>query len=95
MVYLRGHPRDYDHWANVTGDNRWSYNNVLPFFLKSEDYCFQCENNPNDVIERESTDSIAIETLNASIHPYIIYLIDLHSILSSSRRSTDSGEASV
>ena len=52
MVYLRGHPRDYDNWANITGDPRWSYNSVVPFFLKSEDYCFECETNPNDVLER-------------------------------------------
>ncbi len=52
MVYLRGHPRDYDNWANLTGDTRWSYRDVLPFFKKSEDYCVQCETNPNDVFER-------------------------------------------
>jgi choline dehydrogenase-like flavoprotein len=44
---------DYDNWANVTGDERWSYKNVLPFFLKSEDYCVSCETNPNDVWERK------------------------------------------
>ncbi|OXA57469.1 glucose dehydrogenase [FAD, quinone] isoform X2 [Folsomia candida] len=51
MVYLRGHKLDYDNWANITGDSRWSYDGVLPFFKKSEDYCVQCENNPNDVFE--------------------------------------------
>lgn len=35
MFYLRGHPADYDNWANLTGDVRWSYENVLPFFKKS------------------------------------------------------------
>jgi choline dehydrogenase-like flavoprotein len=53
MVYLRGHPRDYDNWANITGDGRWSYKNVLPYFLKSEDYCVKCETNPNDAFERK------------------------------------------
>jgi choline dehydrogenase len=35
MLYLRGHPNDYDNWANITGDPGWKYDNVLPFFKKS------------------------------------------------------------
>ena len=38
MIYMRGHPNDFDNWANITGDSRWSYESVLPFFKKSEDY---------------------------------------------------------
>ncbi|XP_031765765.2 ecdysone oxidase-like [Galleria mellonella] len=36
MYYVRGNPYDYDNWANITNDNTWSYNNVLPYFIKSE-----------------------------------------------------------
>jgi len=36
MCYTRGHPRDYDEWAQLAGD-AWSYARVLPWFLKSED----------------------------------------------------------
>ena len=36
MCYTRGHPRDYDEWAELTGDE-WSYARVLPYFLKAED----------------------------------------------------------
>jgi choline dehydrogenase-like flavoprotein len=36
MVYFRGHPRDYDAWAQA-GAEGWSYREVLPYFLKSED----------------------------------------------------------
>jgi choline dehydrogenase len=36
MVYFRGHPRDYDDWARA-GATGWSYREVLPYFLKSED----------------------------------------------------------
>lgn len=43
MVYLRGHPYDYDSWAHYTKDKRWKYKNVLPYFLRSENYCFECE----------------------------------------------------
>lgn len=38
MMYMRGCPKDYDNWAKITGDNEWSYENVLPYFKKSEDY---------------------------------------------------------
>ncbi|KAJ4426710.1 hypothetical protein ANN_26508 [Periplaneta americana] len=36
MMYLRGHPRDYDDWARA-GNTGWSYQDVLPYFIKSED----------------------------------------------------------
>jgi choline dehydrogenase len=38
MLYLRGQARDYDEWAHVTGDSAWSWRNVLPVFMKSEDH---------------------------------------------------------
>ncbi|WP_266149760.1 GMC family oxidoreductase [Dyella halodurans] len=37
MCYVRGVPGDYDAWARATGDARWSWSQVLPWFLKSED----------------------------------------------------------
>ncbi len=37
MCYVRGVPEDYDRWAAVTGDPRWSWQQVLPWFLRSED----------------------------------------------------------
>jgi len=35
MVYFRGHPRDFDEWA-AAGNPGWSYREVLPYFLRSE-----------------------------------------------------------
>ena len=35
MLYLRGHPADYDGWAQM-GCTGWSAADVLPFFRKSE-----------------------------------------------------------
>ncbi|WP_371054519.1 choline dehydrogenase [Rhodosalinus sp. K401] len=35
MVYVRGHARDYDHWAE-TGAQGWSYADVLPYFRRME-----------------------------------------------------------
>ena len=37
MVYMRGQARDYDEWAAMTGDDSWSWNNVLPIFKRTED----------------------------------------------------------
>ena len=30
MIYMRGQARDYDAWAAATGDDAWSWRNVLP-----------------------------------------------------------------
>lgn len=38
MIYMRGQSQDYDRWAEVTGDSSWSWDRVLPMFMKSEDY---------------------------------------------------------
>ncbi len=37
MCYVRGVPADYDRWAQACGDPRWSWSQVLPWFLRSED----------------------------------------------------------
>ena len=35
MVYVRGHRSDYDAWAAL-GNAGWSYDDVLPYFLRAE-----------------------------------------------------------
>jgi choline dehydrogenase len=35
MMYSRGHPQDYDQWAQM-GAQGWSFEEVLPYFKKSE-----------------------------------------------------------
>lgn len=35
MLYIRGHREDYDEWAAL-GATGWSFEEVLPYFLKSE-----------------------------------------------------------
>ncbi|MFT4743314.1 MAG: choline dehydrogenase [Yoonia sp.] len=37
MVYVRGHARDYDHWAE-SGANGWAYADVLPYFKRMENW---------------------------------------------------------
>ncbi len=44
MLYVRGQPLDYDTWGQL-GNRGWSYEQILPYFKKSEHY------------ERQSDDS--------------------------------------
>ncbi|MEJ6782767.1 GMC family oxidoreductase [Aminobacter sp. Piv2-1] len=37
MIYMRGQAADYDGWRQA-GNVGWGWNDVLPYFLKSEDY---------------------------------------------------------
>ncbi|XP_051160864.1 glucose dehydrogenase [FAD, quinone]-like [Leptopilina boulardi] len=36
MMYMRGSKKDYDDWEKM-GNKGWSFDNVLPYFIKSED----------------------------------------------------------
>ncbi|MES2069960.1 MAG: GMC family oxidoreductase N-terminal domain-containing protein [Pseudomonadota bacterium] len=38
MIYMRGQQRDYDLWADLSGDASWRWEQVLPLFKKSEDH---------------------------------------------------------
>jgi choline dehydrogenase len=38
MIYMRGQSRDYDQWAQITGDESWRWEQVLPLFKQHEDY---------------------------------------------------------
>ncbi|MEU6472419.1 GMC family oxidoreductase N-terminal domain-containing protein [Streptomyces massasporeus] len=37
MIYIRGNRRDYDAWA-AGGADGWSWQDVLPYFLRAEDF---------------------------------------------------------
>ncbi len=37
MIYVRGHPHDFDHWAE-SGARSWSYADVLPYFKRLENW---------------------------------------------------------
>jgi choline dehydrogenase len=37
MVYVRGHPKDFDEWA-ASGAKNWGYQQCLPYFKRAEDW---------------------------------------------------------
>ncbi|TGT46267.1 GMC family oxidoreductase [Mesorhizobium sp. M8A.F.Ca.ET.165.01.1.1] len=38
MGYMRGHPLDFQAWVDATGDDRWSWDGLLPAFQAIEDH---------------------------------------------------------
>src|ERR1035437_7307344 len=38
MIYMRGQARNYDRWAQLTGDDAWTWGNTLPYFKLHEDH---------------------------------------------------------
>ena len=38
MIYMRGQSRDYERWADLTGDDAWRWPNVLQAFRRHEDH---------------------------------------------------------
>ncbi len=38
MIYMRGQARDYDQWAQITGDDSWCWEQSLPYFKLHEDF---------------------------------------------------------
>ncbi|MEG2976757.1 MAG: GMC family oxidoreductase N-terminal domain-containing protein [Comamonas sp.] len=38
MIYMRGQARDYAQWAQLTGDDTWQWDQVLPAFRQHEDH---------------------------------------------------------
>ena len=46
LIYTRGNALDFDEWASL-GNHDWSYQDVLPYFKKSEN-CSNCKNVDED-----------------------------------------------
>jgi choline dehydrogenase len=63
MIYIRGNPRDFDEWAAL-GNPGWSYQDVLPYFRKSETYhgplsAWRGDNGPVSVIDYQKPSEVS------------------------------------
>ncbi|MEO0551313.1 MAG: choline dehydrogenase [Pseudomonadota bacterium] len=62
MLYVRGHPRDYDQWRQ-SGLRGWGYEDVLPYFRRSEGYTGE----PNDFHGTEGPLRIEESPMNSTV----------------------------
>ena len=82
MVYVRGHKLDYDRWE-TEGANGWSYDNVLPYFKKAENFelggnTYRGDNGPLHV-SRGKSDNILYQTfIDAGIEAGYPYTEDMN-----------------
>jgi choline dehydrogenase-like flavoprotein len=58
MIYIRGNRRNFDDWAKL-GNRGWSYDEVLPYFKKSETYHgplspYHGDNGPLSIIDMQT-----------------------------------------
>ncbi|KAF8133508.1 aryl-alcohol oxidase [Mycena galopus ATCC 62051] len=44
MAYTRGAAADFDRYAELTGDDGWSWNKIFPYFLKNEKWTAPADN---------------------------------------------------
>ena len=60
LLYVRGQPQDYDHWAQL-GCTGWSWEDVLPFFKRSETW-----KGPNGTDLRGTDGPLSVQTSRLS-----------------------------
>ena len=61
MVYVRGHPKDYEEWADVAPS--WNWNNVEPYFKKIESW--KGEESP----VRGKSGPVGVSNVENDVHP--------------------------
>ena len=62
MVFVRGQPTDFDHWAEL-GNRGWGWSDVLPYFKKMED----SDHGPN--ARRGSGGPLHVNDVSRDVHP--------------------------
>jgi choline dehydrogenase-like flavoprotein len=82
MIYLRGHRADFDGWA-AEGYTGWSYDEVLPYFKRSEDNErgadeFHGVGGPLTVSDSRSMSPLIEAELEAAVHAGYAHIEDLN-----------------
>ena len=62
MVFVRGHPSDFDDWAEA-GNSGWSWRDVLPYFRRLE------KSSRGASEWRGATGPLAVTRVNGALHP--------------------------
>ena len=74
MVYVRGHARDFDEWAEQ-GATNWNYANCLPYFKKSEQWAL-ADKNPETSEYRGTKGPLGVNNGNEMKNPLYQAFID-------------------
>lgn len=65
MIYIRGQKNDYDQWAQISGNEKWKWENILPLYKKIENYIPFDKNNEKDQLFHGTNGSIRVEVSKA------------------------------
>jgi choline dehydrogenase len=74
MVYVRGHAKDFDEWAEK-GATDWDYSHCLPYFKKSESWALAAEN-PDTKDYRGTEGPLGVNNGNQMKNPLYQAFID-------------------
>ena len=84
MMYVRGHPSDYDQWRQL-GNAGWSFQDVLRYFKKSEgftgltgDPTFHGTTGPLEVTSQRSPNPLTDAFISAGQHLGLTHLDDIN-----------------
>ena len=83
MIYVRGNRADYDHWASL-GNPGWGYEDVLPYFMKSE-------RNSRGASDWHGANGLLDVTDPVAPHPYSLAFVEAASELGHARNPDFNG----
>jgi len=83
MVYMRGHREDYDAWASEHGCVGWGYDDLLPYFIRSEgNESLACEyhgnHGPLSVSENRYRHPLSMAFIRAAQQMGLPYTVDFN-----------------
>ena len=85
MVYMRGQHADYDEWRDA-GNTGWGWNDVLPYFKKSEDHVFGAN------AHHGAGGELAVSDFTDQVHPLCERFLQAGDALGYGRTSDFNGE---
>lgn len=74
LYYSRGNKDNYNTWATTYGNTGWSYNDVLPYFKKSEANLYQPFTTGNSTTYHNATGPMKVEFMTNVTEQYQIFI---------------------